>query len=126
MISKLEARLARLEAKCKPQVLSALIQGFFTKCPDSDSEDVPGCLSAEDPRLQQGVDADGEAFVSRWWAVTFFDGSQEEQNARLNELRLDPKYQRMWNEDEIPAHFEGGATFDDAITKIHEQTHRLT
>jgi hypothetical protein len=36
---------------------------------------------------------------------------------------LNPKYQRMWNEDEIPAHFEGSATCDDAFAKIHEQTH---
>jgi hypothetical protein len=122
MIPKLETRLARLEAKLKPRALGALIQGFFAKSPGSDgSYDVPGALSSDDPRLQQGVNSDGEAFVSRWWTVTFFEGSPEQQNARLKELRLDPRFQKPWNEDDIPAHFEGGARVDDMLARLHEK-----
>ena len=81
-------------------------------------------MAAEDPRLEEGVNADGEAFVSRWWAVTFYEGSEEQQNARLNELRLEPLFQKPWSEDEIPVYFEGGATCDDEFARIHEQETR--
>jgi hypothetical protein len=75
-------------------------------------------LAEDDPRLKEGLNTDVEAYVSRWWAVTFFEGTIEQQNKRLKELRLDPVFQRPWNEDKIPAYFEGGATCDDNSQRL--------
>jgi hypothetical protein len=121
MIAKLEARLARLEAKFKPRALRAVIQTFMERSVDDGSKCVAGSLPADDVRLQQGVKADGEAFILRWWSIWFFEGTPEQQEARLKELRLDPQYQRPWNDGEIPVHFEGGATCDDVFARIHKQ-----
>jgi hypothetical protein len=63
----------------------------------------------------------GEADVSTGWSVTFFEGTLEQQNARLEELRRDPQYRMPRKEGDIPVHVEGGATCDDAYARIHER-----
>jgi hypothetical protein len=64
------------------------IQGFVAR---DENKRRPGALNPNDPILQQGVDDDGEAVVSRWWAVTFFDGTREQQDERLTQFEGRPK-----------------------------------
>ena len=52
--------------------------------------DSPG-VPEDDPRLQNGLE-DGEALLSRWWVVTFFDGTPEEQENRLKKLKPFPVF----------------------------------
>jgi hypothetical protein len=73
------------------------------------------------PILQQGVDNDGEAVVSRWWSVMFFEGTREQQNERLTQLRADPKFQKPWEEGEDPICFEGGAIIENVIRRLSER-----
>jgi hypothetical protein len=62
--------------------LTFAAQKVHTETSDSgppESAFAPASLDSDDPRLQQGVDGDGEAIISRWWAVTFIDGAREQQ-----------------------------------------------
>lgn len=61
----LKRRIQRMERKVKPGGLSAVIQGYF------DDSGAPGALAVDDPRLQQGVDEQGDAAVSRGWSCRF-------------------------------------------------------
>ena len=108
----LKRRIERMERELKPGELSAAIQGFF------DYSGVPGVLDPDDPRLRQGVDQKGEAFISRWTSVSFFEGTKEMQEARLEELRREPQFQAPWDEGEIPVRFEGWATCEDVYTGL--------
>ena len=76
---------------------------------------------SDDPTLQQGVDENGDAVISRWWSGWFFEGTREQQEARLNGLRLDPQFQKPWTEGEIPVRLEGGARCDDVYLKQRER-----
>jgi hypothetical protein len=69
------------------------------------------------------VNEDGKADISPWWSVTFFEGTLEQQNERLKELRQDPKFAVPFNKGEVPVYFEGGATCDDSYARIHKQIH---
>lgn len=95
-MNTLERRVERLEHRAKPKELRAVIEGLLTP------------LDPDDPRLRAGVDDEGEALVSPWWAVWFFEGTKEQQEARLKQLRADPEFQKKWEEDKIPVRFEGG------------------
>lgn len=77
-------------------------------------------MDPDDPALLQGVDQNGKAVISRWWSVWFFEGTRDQQEARLKELRLDPQFQKPCSEDEIPVRFEGGATCEDVYTRLAE------
>ena len=103
-----------MERKLKPGELSAAIQGSV------DDSGAPGALDPDDPRLRVGVDQKGEGFISRWWSVCFFEGTKEQQEARLEELRREPQFQTPWDEGEIPVRFEGGATCEEAYTRLEE------
>jgi len=85
-----------------------------------DESGAPGALAFDDPRLQEGVDENGEAIISRWWSVWFFEGTREQQDARLKEIRLDPRFQTPCSEDEFPVVFEGGATCEDVYLRLSE------
>jgi hypothetical protein len=117
----LERRLALLERKLRPGELCAVMDGFV------DESGAPGALAFDDPRLQEGVDENGEAIISRWWSVWFFEGTREQQDARLKELRLDPRFQTPCSEDEFPVVFEGGATCEDVYLRLSqsEQNEKL-
>lgn len=80
-------------------------------------------LAIDDPSLQRGVDENGQAIISRWWSVWFFEGTREQQDARLKELRLDPRFQTPCNENEFPVVFEGGATCEDVYLRLQEEEH---
>jgi hypothetical protein len=67
------------------------------------------------------MDDNGEAIVSLWWSVWFFEGTREQQEARLEELRLDPQLQKPWSEGDMPVRFEGGAGCEDAYRRIEEE-----
>jgi len=84
-------------------------------------------IDEDDPRLQKGVDENGEAIISRWWSVWFFEGTREQQDARLKELRLDPRFQTPCSEDEFPVVFEGEATCEDVYLRLSqsEQNEKL-
>jgi len=101
-----------MERELKPGELRAVMQGFV------DQSGAPGALAFDDPRLQQGVDEEGEAVISRWWGVTFFEGTREQQNTRLKELRLDHQFQKPCSDDEIPVRFEGGTTCEDVYSRL--------
>src|SRR5262245_15991791 len=83
MIFRLDGRVRKLEREARPKGLRAAIQGFVAR---DESKRRPGALNPNDPILQQGVDDDGEAVVSRWWSVMFFEGTREQQNDRLTQL----------------------------------------
>jgi hypothetical protein len=117
-MNTLDRRIRRLERKLKPGELSAVMDGFVGE------SGAPGALAFDDPRLQQGVDEEGEAVISRWWSVWFFEGTREQQDARLKELRLDPRYQTPCSEDEFPGRFEGGATCEDVYLRLEERERR--
>src|SRR3990170_3165076 len=61
----LKRRIERMERELKPGELRAVKEGFIDQCGAS------GALAFDDPSLQEGVDEEGEAIISRWWAVTF-------------------------------------------------------
>jgi hypothetical protein len=118
MISKLDGRVRKLEREARPKGLRAAIQGFVAR---DENKRRPGALDPNNPILQQGVDNDGEAVVSRWWAVTFFDGTREQQDERLMQLRADPRFQKPWEEGEDPICFEGGAIIENVIRRLSER-----
>jgi len=66
------------------------------------------------------VDEEGEAVISRWWFVWFFEGTREQQNTRFKELRLDHQFQKLCSDDQIPVRFEGGATCEDVYSRLEE------
>jgi len=51
----------------------------------------------------------------------FFEGTKEQQEARLKELRANPQFQKPCREDEDPIRFEGGAHCDDIFLRLHEK-----
>jgi hypothetical protein len=112
--------IERIEGELKPRQLRATIQGFLAESSLAGTF-APASLNADDPRLQQGVDDNGGAIVSRWWSVWFFEGTKEQQEARLEELRLDPQLQKPWSEGDIPVRLEGGAGCEDAYHRIVEE-----
>jgi hypothetical protein len=116
----LKRRIERIEGELKPRQLRATIQGFLAESSPAGTF-APASLNADDPRLQQGVDDNGGAIVSRWWSVWFFEGTKEQQEARLEELRLDPQLQKPWSEGDIPVRLEGGAGCEDAYHRIVEE-----
>ena len=124
MIPRLERRLGKLETKLKPHALRAAIDAFLDWSVTADSEDVPAPLPPNDPRLEQGVDDYGDAVISRWWAVSFFEGTRDQQETRLKELRQDPQFQKPMNEGEPPVYYQGGARFEDLIARIEEEERR--
>ena len=111
----LKRRIERMERELKPGELRAVIEGFF------DDSGAPGALDPDNPALQQGVDENSKAFISRWWSVWFFEGTREQQDARLKELRLDPRFQMPCSEGEIPVRLEGRATCEDAYSRLEEE-----
>ena len=90
MIPRLERRLGKLESKLKPPALRAIIEAFLDWSALADLGYVSRPLPPDDSRLYQGVDEHGDAVISRWWRVSFFEGTREQQEARLKELRQDP------------------------------------
>jgi hypothetical protein len=121
MIPQLEHRLGKLEAKLKPRALRAIIEAFLDWSALADSGYVSRPLPPDDSRLQQGVDERGDAVISRWWSVSFFEGTREQQEARLKELRQDPQFYKPLNEQELPVRFQGGAGCEDAYQRIQEE-----
>jgi hypothetical protein len=117
----LKRRIDRLEAEMKPPALRAVIQGFLAKETLPGRPFIPAALSPDHPNLHQGVDANGEAFISRWWLVIFLEGTVEQQNERLQQLRQDGKFQKPFNEHEVPVLFEGGARCDDMFLRLNKQ-----
>ena len=114
----LERRLALLERKLRPGELCAMMDAFV------DNSGARRALDIDDPRLQRGVDEKGEAIISRWWSVWFFEGTREQQDARLKELRLEPRFQTPCSEDEFPVRLEGGATCEDVFLRLEERERR--
>ncbi|HLE63158.1 MAG TPA: hypothetical protein VI750_08470 [Pyrinomonadaceae bacterium] len=92
----------------------AVMEGFV------DQSGARGSLAFDDPRLQQGVEEEGEAVISRWWSVWFFEGSKEQQEEGLKELRMDPQFQKPWDQNEIPIRLEGGARCEDVFLRLQE------
>ena len=125
---KLKHRIECIERQMRstPAGLKAVIQGFVDPSVAGDSVYTPAALASDDARLQQGIDADGEGVISQWWSVTFFDGTKEQQETRLKELRADPRYQKPCAEGEPHAYFEGGARCDDVYLHLHKKNNRLT
>jgi hypothetical protein len=122
MIPQLERRLGKLEAKLKPRALRAAIQAALDWSALADSGYVSRPLPPDDSQLQQGVDEHGDAVISRWWWVSFFEGTREQQEARLKELRQDPQFYKPLNEQEPPVRFQGGAGCEDAYQRIAEES----
>lgn len=108
-MNRLEPRVKRLEHRAKPKGLRAVIQGLITP------------LEPDDPRLRARVDDEGEALVSPWWSVWFFEGTRQQQEERLKQLRADPAFQKKWEEDKIPVRFEGGAHCEDVYCRLQER-----
>jgi len=124
MIQQLERRLGELEAKLKPRALRAIIDAFLDWSALADSGYVSRPLPPDDSRLHQGVDERGDAVISRWWSVSFFEGTREQQEARLKELRQDPQFYKPLNEQEPPVRFQGGAGCEDGYRRIEEEKRR--
>ena len=101
--------MRKLEGKTGPKGLSAAIDGLVTP------------LQPDDPRLRNGPNHDGEALVSPWWSVSFFEGTKEQQEARLKQLRVDLEFQKPCSDDEIPVRFEGGASCEDVYSRLEER-----
>jgi len=121
----LRRKLERLEGRVdeiNPRRLKAVIQGFV----GPESSYAREALDPDDPRLQQGVDAEGEAMISCWWTVIFFDGTQEQREAWLKDLREDPKFQKPWAQDGPGVFFEGGARCDDVFLMLHGREKKKT
>jgi hypothetical protein len=53
-----------------------------------------------------------------------FRGTLEQQDARLKELRQDPRFRVPFHESEIPIYHEGGADCEDALRRIQEKKRR--
>jgi hypothetical protein len=122
MNPRLEHRLGKLEAKLKPPSLRAIIEPFLDWSALTDLglyRERP--LPPDDSRLHQGVDENGDAVISRWWSVSFFEGTREQQEARLKELRQDPQFYKPLNEQEPPVRFQGGAGCEDGYRRIEEE-----
>lgn len=81
---KLDGRLRRLEETLRPKELRAVIQGVLSP------------VDPDDPRLRAGVDDEGEALISSRWSVWFFEGTREQQEEHLKQLRTDPELQEKW------------------------------
>jgi len=109
MITNLIARVKRLEQKHRPNELRAVISGLIKP------------LGPDDPRLQEGPNDEGEAVISPWWSVWFFEGTRDQQEERLKQLREDEELQNKWDEGEIPIRYEGGGCWDDVCTRLHEE-----
>lgn len=108
-MNRLEQRVRKLEGRAGSKGLRAVIQG------------VSPPVSPDDSRLRAGVDDEGEALVSLWWSVWFFEGTREQQEERLKQLRADPRFQKPWDEDSIPLCIEGGACIDEVFCRLHER-----
>jgi hypothetical protein len=52
----------------------------------------------------------------------FLEGTREQQQARLEELRLDPQFQKPWSEGDIPVRLQGGELF---VISMSESTGRV-
>jgi len=117
----LKRRIERIESKIKPAALKAVIQGLLAEETLPGRPFIPSALDPDDPTLNQAVDGNGEALISRWWLVTFLEGTTEQQNERLQQLRRDGKFQKPFNEHEVPVLFEGGARCDDMLLRLHKQ-----
>src|SRR5690348_8366298 len=102
MIPQLERRLGEVEAKLKPRALRAIIEACLDWSAHADSGYVARPLPPDDSRLHQGVDERGDAVICRWWRVSFFEETREQQEARLKELRQDPQFYEPLNEGEPP------------------------
>jgi len=111
----LTRRIQRIERKVKPGELRAVIQGFF------DEYGAPGALPPDDPKLQQGVDEEGDAVISRCWSLSFFEGTREQQERRLKELRLNPELQKTYSGDAMAVRLERGATCEDVYSRLEER-----
>ena len=61
----LKRRIERMERELKPGELAAVMEGFLHR------SGAHGALDPDDPALQQGVDENGEAFISRCLNVLF-------------------------------------------------------
>jgi hypothetical protein len=120
MISNLDGRLRKLETRLRPKELPAVIQSFVDPI-NGEGPIVSAALPADDLQLYLEVTNDGEALISWWWSVKFFDGTKEEQEARLVELRADPRFQKLWEDAAPPVCFEGGACCDDIYLWIHKK-----
>lgn len=107
-----------MEQELKPGELRVVMQGFV------DEYGAPGALAVDDPRLQLGVDEEGKAIISRWWSEWFFEGTRDQQEARLKELRQNPQFQKPCSDDEIPVRFEGGARCEDVYSRLEETESR--
>ena len=68
--SGLIGRIRRLERILRPGELRAVIHGMVGRTGE------PWVLPEDYPGLQCGVDDYGDAFISRWWTVTFFEGTR--------------------------------------------------
>jgi hypothetical protein len=117
----LKRRLERVEDRVdeiNPGQLKAVIQGFVE---GPETGYARGTLDPDDPRLQQGVNADGEAILSPWWMVIFLEGTWEQQEARLKELKADPTYRKPSMNNGPAVFFEGAARCDDVFLRLHER-----
>jgi hypothetical protein len=91
----LERRIQRMEAEVKPAELRGVIQGFLADSAPPKGSFATAGLDWDDPRLlPQGVDGDGEAIIPLW-AVTFFDGTREQQEARPKNLERTRDFQTV-------------------------------
>jgi hypothetical protein len=61
------------------------------------------------------------AYFTGWWVAIFFDGTREQQEARLEELRADPIYQKPWAYNGPVACLEGGLRCDDIFLRLYEK-----
>ena len=59
--------------------------------------------------------------MAKWWWVWFFEGTREQQEARLEELRQDLQFYKPLNENEDPVRFQGGAVCEDVFRRIEEK-----
>lgn len=123
-MAKLDNRIRKLEARFQPKTLRATVESFV----DDQSTypvtcDSPG-LPENHPRVLKGLE-DGEALLSRWWTVTFFDGTPEQQENRLNELKAIPRFQRPCRPGEEPVVNFGGARMEDTIRRLEQKRWEL-
>ena len=72
-------------------------------------------------RLSTKLETETEKPLSRWWLVTFLEGTVEQQNERLQQLRQDGRFQNPFNEHEDPVLVEGGARCDDMLLRLDSQ-----
>lgn len=105
-----------MERELRPGELRAVMQGFV------DQSGAPGALAFDDPRLWAGVDDEGEAVISPWWSAWFFEGTRDQQEKRLKQLRANPEFQKKWEEGEIPVRFEGGARCEDVYCRLTKES----